>query len=346
MNTWTNLLSGFLGAIVGGLITLLATWLTIRQERALAREAAAEDRRRFTDARSQGAARELMTLALGPLQDVIEFSGHSVGDSPNQHNPLPGLASSMNLTLIPLVANNALRSRLTRLLDFLADLDRLRKMDGIEVKYLQGACQNASAYLTYVTGSLSAYLADQDLPPQQEPSRHLLTVLENLDTGTLDARLSSIHTLEDIANELDDWATVQYILARYVTNRAPWPPSLPWQPPLDEPIGSVSLNSWAPDVQSALSVLGRRNPTRSGANTYYKNLYLWRADLRGADLSNAKLEEVTLEGSNLQAADLRGANLSDAKFKRTELQGAIASLTTVWPKEFEPRNYEVVIEAE
>jgi hypothetical protein len=345
MNTWTNLLSGFLGAIVGGLITLLATWLTIRHERALAREAAAEDRRRFADARSQGAARELMTLARGPLRDVVEFLRHPVGYS-NQENPLPDIANSMRLTLIPLVSDDALRSRVTSLLDFLFDITGLRKRDGIRDNYLQGSFRNAEAYLTYVTECLSAYLADQGLPPYQEPSRHLVTVLEDLDTGPLDARLSSIHALEDIANELDDWASVEYILADYVKKRAPWPPTLPWQPPLDEPIESLSLNSRAPDVQSALSVIGRRKPTRSGGHSFYKKIYLWDADLRGADLRNAKLEDVTLERSNLQAADLRGANLREAEVNRTDLRGAIACLKTVWPKGFEPADHQIIIEAE
>ena len=60
--------------------------------------------------------------------------------------------------------------------------------------------------------------------------------------------------------------------------------------------------------------------------TYWGRLR--KANLQGAYLANANLEDADLRGANLrdvdlQNADLRGANLQDASLQRTDLRGAV-----------------------
>lgn len=50
--------------------------------------------------------------------------------------------------------------------------------------------------------------------------------------------------------------------------------------------------------------------------------YLWRIDLRGANLQNSKWGTAYLAGARLQCADLRGADLSRATLRRASLRGA------------------------
>jgi hypothetical protein len=85
------------------------------------------------------------------------------------------------------------------------------------------------------------------------------------------------------------------------------------------------------------------------------------ADLRGADLSYAKLagaslREANLAGATLNLTDLRGANLTGANLEGAELRTANLNKTrytkrTVWPKtgmfrRFKPKGRGAVLEIE
>lgn len=87
-----------------------------------------------------------------------------------------------------------------------------------------------------------------------------------------------------------------------------------------------------PDVQAAITVVGRRDAKRdirpmdvAGANLYGADLA--NADLHGADLHSAilygaDLTGADLHGANLGGADLHGANLDGANFDGAALGGA------------------------
>lgn len=108
----------------------------------------------------------------------------------------------------------------------------------------------------------------------------------------------------------------------------------------------------APDVQSALSALGKRPETVSSRPLDLSNARLrgieWPfarlrgallmdADLRGAllvgaDLRGAWLRGADLELANLDAADLRGADLRGARgCDEAQLRAARADKSTQWP---------------
>jgi hypothetical protein len=188
-----------------------------------------------------------------------------------------------------------------------------------------------------------------------------------------DVRLGGVYALERLAKtavDHNDQLTVYEVLTAFIRSRAPWPPKLPGQLPADIDPGMLQpLQSRAPDVQAALSVLGRRDrrsddpPLDLGvtdlrgaqlidahlerANLGVTNLYgarLTGAHLEGARLIGAVLEwaQLTgahLEGANLTGAYLRWARLDDAyleqaKLSGAHLKGATANGRTTWPPDF------------
>lgn len=82
-----------------------------------------------------------------------------------------------------------------------------------------------------------------------------------------------------------------------------------------------NLRNRTPDIQEALTIIGRENASISD------NLLLDKVDLKGADLDDANLEAVYLadshlEGALLRDADLDGADLRDASLNGSSLCGA------------------------
>jgi uncharacterized protein YjbI with pentapeptide repeats len=72
-----------------------------------------------------------------------------------------------------------------------------------------------------------------------------------------------------------------------------------------------------PDVQAALTAIGRRDVTHDRLPVDLKGAYLFRADLSGADLSRANLT-----GADFTGADFTGAFLAGANLTRANLAGA------------------------
>jgi hypothetical protein len=71
--------------------------------------------------------------------------------------------------------------------------------------------------------------------------------------------------------------------------------------------------------------------TGNFSHAYLKGKILVETNLRRADLSYSNLGD-----ANLTNADLRGASLFNANLRGARLQGAIADLTTTWPRGFRP----------
>ncbi|WP_458248848.1 pentapeptide repeat-containing protein [Streptomyces sp. MAI_2237] len=179
------------------------------------------------------------------------------------------------------------------------------------------------------------------LARQGQITERFTRAIDHLGHPTLDVRLGGIYALERIAkNSPDDQPTVTDILCVFVREHAPWPVGAPEGPQHPTPAMEPHLpwlTSRAPDVQTALYVLGRR-PWHRQEHT----LYLSRVDLRRAHLSKAQLESANLRHSNLSRAympdsnlhsgelvnadlryaNLRGARLTHANLRRAHLQHA------------------------
>ena len=154
-------------------------------------------------------------------------------------------------------------------------------------------------------------------------------------------------------------------LAAYVHDRSPWTPEkrAVWagltkregRVAENHPrVGVGSLRKRAPDVQSALSVVGAGKKAAPGLRVDFRDV-----DLQGAALGHARLPGALFSGAHLDYLDTRtgegpyatfagaefrearlegtsfkGANLSAVNFDLADLKGAIYDAGTIWPVGF------------
>jgi Pentapeptide repeats (8 copies) len=213
--------------------------------------------------------------------------------------------------------------------------------DRIELKREQGQLQNDArttllqalaggalllgAYFTWrqvQTGRQQVHLAEQG-----QITERFTRAIDQLGSDHLDVRLGGIYALERIARDSPgDRATIGEVLTAYVRGHAPWPPRLPDQPPVDAAIDAVTfLRLRAPDVQAALTVLGRgrfADPDPDAPPLDLADTDLRRAYLRGADLRRARLYAADLRRAHFEDVDLGGAALTRAHLQETHLRGA------------------------
>src|SRR6266511_1617166 len=146
----------------------------------------------------------------------------------------------------------------------------------------------------------------------------------------LDVRLGGIYALERIAHDSPTHRLAVFeIFTAFIRSHAPLPPPLPGEHNANAHTNQVPLlQSRAPDIQAALTIIGRR-PT-------HKNdppLDLRQTDLREANLGGANLTRARLSGADLTQAQLGGADLTGTQFDGANLTGAdltAADLTEAW----------------
>jgi len=155
--------------------------------------------------------------------------------------------------------------------------------------------------------------------------------IEQLSSGELDVRIGGIYALEGVAREsARDHPMVIEVLTTFVRehSREQWPPP-------DSP--RTTWTTWRgrfrtgsrpqerftrPDVQAAVTVLGRRDARRDMQPIHLTGADLTGADLTGANLGGADLTEVILRDADLTRADLTGATLRDADLTRADFTEA------------------------
>jgi Pentapeptide repeats (8 copies) len=138
--------------------------------------------------------------------------------------------------------------------------------------------------------------------------------IEQLGSNKLDVRIGAIYALERIARDsARDHPTVMEVLAAFIRehSREQWP-----EP---EPGGQAQERSTRPDVQAALTAVGRRDARH---DIRFRRIDLSRANLPGASLPFANLAVADLRGADLTGADLTGADLSGANLTRANLSRA------------------------
>ena len=175
--------------------------------------------------------------------------------------------------------------------------------------------------------------------------------IEQLGSDKLDARIGGIYSLERVARDsARDHPTVMEMLSAFVREHShePWPPSGPGsQEQARSTRSRLGLAIWTritrnprreqarstrPDVQAAVTVIGRRDAKRDideinlgGANltgAILMEAHLRRASLGGADLHGANLGGADLTWAILNGAFLTGANLDGADLTGADLTGA------------------------
>ena len=171
-----------------------------------------------------------------------------------------------------------------------------------------------------------------ELTEQGQVTDRFTKAIEQLGSDKLDVRIGGIYALERVARDsARDQPTVTEVLTAFIRehSREQWPRSAAGQP--------VPERSTRPDVQAAITVVGRLvalHPTwdidltaadLTRADLGSANLYhakLTNADLTGANLGRANLAEARLTGADLTGADLTAAKLTNADLTRADLTGA------------------------
>jgi hypothetical protein len=133
--------------------------------------------------------------------------------------------------------------------------------------------------------------------------------IDQLGSDMLDVRIGGIYALERIARDSSrDHATVMEVLAAFVREHShdSWDPHRPAGWTRGPELGP------RPDVQAAVTVIGRRDISRDQQ----------QIDLSGADLSRAQLSRANLARCSLIYSNLTGTNLSHASLRQTEFVGS------------------------
>jgi hypothetical protein len=174
-----------------------------------------------------------------------------------------------------------------------------------------GAGLFAAGALVFTARNFSLSRRTFELTEQGQVTDRYTKAIEQLGSDKLDVRIGGIYALERIARDSQrDHQTVMEVLIAFIREHSheQWPPL--------DPDGPERQRLTRPDVQAAITVVGRRDAELyledpgidlTGAN-------LSRADLVNADLRRTILIGVDFTGANLSAAKLTGAILFDAKF--------------------------------
>jgi hypothetical protein len=131
--------------------------------------------------------------------------------------------------------------------------------------------------------------------------------IEQLGSEKLDVRIGGIYALERIARDsARDHPTVMEVLSAFIRehSREQWPKPAP--------DGTTSERSTRPDIQAALTVIGRRDTRR--------DIPIRPVDLSGADLTRAVVYDAKLPGAWLTDANLTSVHLPGANLTRALLQ--------------------------
>jgi hypothetical protein len=237
--------------------------------------------------------------------------------------PLAGLAALVVILACVLVIPRWLvRWELGAQARTLSPADKAKAINDVRATLLQGiggAVILLGAYFTYP--QLQTGRQQLQIAQQSQVTERFTRAIDQLGHAELDVRLGGIYALERIANDSpNDRIAIAEVLTAFVRGHAPWPPKLAGQYRAEAPIEQVpELQVRAPDVQAALTVLGRRQPLPKLRG----RLDLEGTDLRKARLEDAELQDASLFNANLQEAILDAANLQGAILYNANLQGAV-----------------------
>lgn len=256
--------------------------------------------------------------------------------------PLACLAASLIvLACMVVIPQGLVRWELGAQTDTLTAADRARALNDIRTTLLQGiggAVLLLGAYFTYrqlqngrdqleVARQQAQATAEQAgeqlaLAQQGQVTERFTRAVDQLGSPEVDIRIGGIYGLERIARDsAADRVAVVEVLAAFVRNHAPWPPKTQSGEPVDR------LRRRMPDVQAAMTVLGRVHWRDSSvelelSDTDLRRVHLKDADFRGARLHDVHLESGLLTRVVLRHADLGNAHLQDASLRDVDLEGA------------------------
>ena len=169
--------------------------------------------------------------------------------------------------------------------------------------------------LIFTSLSLQATREQIAISQQSQVTDRFSRAIEQLGNSSIEVRLGAIYELERLAVDSPrDHRTVIEVLAAYVRHQASLSASGDCGPPIPPPrtlrelVGPLSFVNI--DIQSALTVLSRRDPTMDGDT----RIDLQRTCLRGADLSGGNFAGADFSEADLSTSNMTGTDFHDAAF--------------------------------
>jgi len=161
----------------------------------------------------------------------------------------------------------------------------------------------AAGALAFTARNFTLSRRTLDVTEQGQVTDRYTKAIEQLGSDKLDVRIGGIYALERVARDSPrDHPTVMEVLAAFIRvhSHEQWPPP-------EHGNDAIPLRTTRPDVQAAVTVIGRRD-----SNSDRRRIDLTRADLSRADLSFADLNYADLTDADLNYAHLRDAHLNGA----------------------------------
>ena len=150
-----------------------------------------------------------------------------------------------------------------------------------------------------------------ELTEQGQVTDRYTKAIEQLGSDKLDVRIGGIYALERVARDsAKDHPTVMEVLAAFIRVHSyeQWP------------LGGEPKRWTRPDVQAAITVIGRRDVQR---DIQGRPIDLYGATLTSAQLRSANLRGAVLRYATLTGAHLHGTILVDADLRDVDLRGAV-----------------------
>ncbi|MBK3567046.1 pentapeptide repeat-containing protein [Streptomyces sp. MBT62] len=195
----------------------------------------------------------------------------------------------------------------------LSAADRLKAVNDVRVVLLQGA-----AGLVALGGiGLGSVLTLRQIRVSREGQFIDLfaRAIEQLSSEQVSVRHGGTYAMEQIADAAPHYrGHVAALLASFVRQQAPWPPTRPSAEVDAE--RTRYTGGLRDDVGGAIAALSRRSMVLPG-----DSIELEKVDLRGAELVDHDLSRFCFAGANLTGCDLSHTTFTDASLRNANLTG-------------------------
>jgi hypothetical protein len=180
--SWSNLLSGIIGAVLGGLLAIIASFITMRQQQSLALATFAEDRRQAQLRASYSACTEILNNMLIIKQAMQNVMTGPRSDAITAFKTAYDSAERIFIVYNTLVADGDLRSRINELKGVVEQWYQNTEWE--TDKSVQGErYELVVPFMEYINLSIRAHLDNQSLPPAETPPNLLAEKKSSANTG-------------------------------------------------------------------------------------------------------------------------------------------------------------------
>lgn len=204
--------------------------------------------------------------------------------------------------------------------------DRLKAVNDVRATMLQGLA--AAVALGGVALGAVTTLRQIRVHREGQFIDRFSKAIEQLSSDQAGTRMGGVYAMEQIAEAAPHYrGHIAALLASFVRQHAPWPPSRPLQDvDLERQRYHGGLRD---DVGGAMAALSRRAMILPGTG-----IELEKVDLRGADLAGQDLSRFCFAGSSLDDAILTGCDLSGTTFAGASLRNADLTGATLTGTDF------------